>query len=84
MSAFDDLIRASKLALEQPYEPDPAYIPCVTLDTTEGPLRHRYIDGCVGLAELVAASIHCPDDKCGGHPICRPCYDRAKREGLVL
>lgn len=57
-------------------------IPCLTQDPRE-PAGQRYLDVCTSVGDLVATSIYCPDEECGGHPICRPCYTLALREGLV-
>lgn len=38
---------------------------------------------CEVCGKHVADSIHCAGTGCGGHPICRPCYDLGIQRGLI-
>jgi hypothetical protein len=59
-------------------------IPCITQDMREalaaGP---DYLAVCTGTAELISTSIYCEGTGCGGHPVCRPCYELGKERGLI-
>jgi hypothetical protein len=55
-------------------------LPCITQDPSE-PAGPEYLAVCTGFGELLGRSFHCPPE-CGGHPICRPCYELAQANGL--
>lgn len=46
-----------------------------------------YLAVCTGIADLIATSLHCPGETdagtCGGHAICRPCFDLGVERGLI-
>lgn len=56
---------------------------CVTQGSEEsGSFKYKAI--CTKRADLLATSIHCVGTGCGGHPICRPCYELSVKTGLVV
>lgn len=56
-------------------------LPCITQDPTE-PAGPEYLAVCTGYGELLGRSIHCPPE-CGGHPICRPCWELSQAKSLA-
>lgn len=63
-------------------------IPCITQDPGE-PAADMYLEICEGVAFTMATSVRCPVEEtetlipCGGHPICKPCFDLAVELGFV-
>lgn len=62
---------------------------CITRSPGE-PAPARYLAVCTGRADLIARSRNCVDaergtgSQCGGHAICRPCFDLAVAEGRIV
>lgn len=52
---------------------------CITQSPDE-PSPPEFLAVCTVDAELLACSFRCPFE-CGGHPICRPCFDLANQRG---
>jgi hypothetical protein len=73
----------------EPLPGNPEDIQCVTRDPGE-PAAARYLAVCTGRADLIARSRRCVDaeagtgNHCGGHLICRPCFDLAVADGSVV
>ena len=63
----------------QDWRPDVVWFECITQSPDE-PAPPEYLAVCTVEAELLACSFRCPDE-CGGHPICRPCFDLAHERG---
>lgn len=60
-------------------------IECITQDPAERALADAgYLAACTGSADLMALSRNCVGTGCGGHPICRPCFEVGKSLGWVL
>ena len=56
-------------------------IACITQDPKE-PAPEAYLAVCTGRGDLIADSVYCPPE-CGGHPVCRPCYDLGVMSGHI-
>lgn len=56
---------------------------CITQDGVEALLAPDYLAICSVRADLMACSRYCQGTGCGGHPICRPCYDLGIERGLI-
>ena len=56
-------------------------IQCITQDPNE-PAPEAYLLVCTGRGDLIADSVLCPPE-CGGHPICRPCFELGIRTEFI-
>lgn len=62
-----------------------AVIECVTV-AERNIAAPAYLAVCTGEGDLIAVSRRCPGEdegECGGHPICRPCYELGVVKGLI-
>lgn len=55
---------------------------CITQSPDE-PSPAEFLAVCTVSADLLAESVNCTEAGCGGHPICRPCYELAVERGRV-
>ena len=72
MSETATLIRAEQVVTDD-------LIECITQSPDE-PSPPEFLDVCTIKADLIACSFRCPEE-CGGHPICRPCFELARQRG---
>ena len=72
---------ATTCTVDAPTEAD--WFDCITQSPDE-PAGPEYHVVCTVKADLLAESVNCTAAGCGGHPICRPCFDLAIERGLVV
>ena len=74
--------RATATLLRSEDAPTDDWFDCITQSPDE-PAGTEYLAVCTVKADLLAESVNCTEAGCGGHPICRPCFDIAVQRGRV-